>query len=64
LRINPAEAHTAAAAYLAQIDETGAITATPTDVTVTVTVTRPSLSFGSITVDVTASAAPLGRVSK
>jgi hypothetical protein len=59
VRIDPTAAHRAAAAYLAQMGETGSVTATPTEVAVTVTVTRPSISLGSISVRITASAAPL-----
>jgi len=59
VRIDPAAAEDAASAYLAQLGETGTVTATPASVVVTVTVNRPSISFGSISVQVTASAAPL-----
>ncbi len=59
VRIDPATAQAAATAYLTQMGETGTVTATATEVVVTVTVTRPSISFGSISVRVTANAAPL-----
>lgn len=64
VRIDPAAAQAAATAYLAQVGETGTVTATPTQVAVTVTVTRPGilvpiLGIQTLTVRATATAAPI-----
>ncbi len=64
VRIDPAAAQAAATAFLAQVGETGTVTATPTQVSVTVTVTRPGilvpiLGIKTLTVRATATAAPI-----
>jgi Flp pilus assembly protein TadG len=64
VRIDPAGAQAAATAYLAQVGESGTVTATPTQVAVTVTVTRPGilvpiLGIQTLTVRATATAAPI-----
>jgi Flp pilus assembly protein TadG len=64
VRIDPAAAQTAARAFLAQVGETGTVTASPTQVSVTVTVTRPGilvpiLGINTLTVRATATAAPI-----
>jgi Flp pilus assembly protein TadG len=64
VRIDPAAAQAAASAFLAQIGETGTVTATPAQVSVTVTVTRPGilvpiLGIKTLTVRATATAAPI-----
>jgi Flp pilus assembly protein TadG len=64
VRIDPAAAQAAATAFLAQVGETGTVTAIPTEVSVTVTVTRPGilvpiLGIQTLTVRATATAAPI-----
>jgi Flp pilus assembly protein TadG len=64
VRIDPASAQAAATAFLAQVGETGTVTATPIQVSVTVTVTRPGilvpvLGIHTLTVHTTAIAAPI-----
>jgi Flp pilus assembly protein TadG len=64
VRLDPAAARTAAQAYLAQLGETGTVTATPAEVRVTVTVTKPGilvpvLGIATHTVQSTATATPL-----
>ena len=64
VRIDPAAAQAAASAFLAQVGETGTVTATPAHVSVTVTVTRPGilvpiLGIQTLTVRATATAAPI-----
>lgn len=64
VRIDPAAAEAAASAFLAQVGQTGTVTATPAHVSVTVTVTRPGilapiLGIETLTVRATASAAPI-----
>jgi Flp pilus assembly protein TadG len=64
VRVDPAAAEAAAAAFLAQVGETGTVTATPAQVSVTVTVTRPGilvpiLGIKTLTVRATATAAPI-----
>ena len=64
VRIDPAAAEAAASAFLAQVGETGTVTATPAQVSVTVTVTRPGilvpiLGIETLTVRATATAAPI-----
>lgn len=64
VRVDPAAAQAAATAYLAELGETGTVTATPARVTVTVTVTRPGILVAllgkqAVTVTGTATAAPV-----
>jgi len=64
VRIDPTAAKAAATAFLAQVGETGTVTATPASVSVTVTVTRPGilvpiLGISTLTVHATAAAAPI-----
>jgi Flp pilus assembly protein TadG len=64
VRIDPAAAQSGATAFLAQVGETGTVTATPTQVFVAVTVTRPGilvpiLGIKTLTVRATATAAPI-----
>ena len=64
VRIDPTAAKAAATAFLAQVGETGTVTATPASVSVTVTVTRPGilvpiLGIQTLTVHATATAAPI-----
>ena len=64
VQLNPAAAQAAALAYLAQVGQTGTVTATPTEVSVTVTLTKPGilvpvLGIATHTVQSTAVAAPL-----
>jgi Flp pilus assembly protein TadG len=63
VQINPAQARTAATAYLARFRQTGTVAATPAGVTVTVTLTEPTvlapaLGITTITVTSTAHATP------
>lgn len=64
VRLDPVAAQAAATAYLRQVGETGAVQATPANVTVTVTITRPRVllplvGVKTVTLTSTATATPL-----
>jgi Flp pilus assembly protein TadG len=64
VRLDPVAAQAAAAAYLRQVGETGAVQATAATVTVTVTITRPRVllplvGVKTVTLTSTATATPL-----